>query len=518
MDICGPFRVPSVGGARYWLLLVDDHCRYVVLRPMKDKSDAPAMFKSFKAEAELHFKREGHVIQHVRVDGGGEFNSDMFKAYLKELGIVHQVTSAHTSEQNGIVERKHRVVAEHMRSMMLAWGPEHNVPTALWAEAATTSAYLLNRCTTSALLDKTPYEAWHGVKPTYMHLRTFGCLAYAHTHQATRDKKGGLGKLGAQATRCAMLGYAETSKAYRLWDFQKKKVVISFHVAFEERVPAFPTVSTAANAASIAAWEDVLPPVLAADLSDADDDDAVMPPLIPPPGPTSVIQLPATVPPSHAVPVPTFLKQMIEEMKRQDSMSPPSPAAMSATPSTAVIPDDPKTYEEAMKSEEAPFWIAAMQAEIQSQELADAFDVVDLPDGMYAIGGKWVYRTKRGPIGEIIKYKARWCAQGFSQKRGIDYNETFAPCGPLRLHPRTAVAGGPPRLGATPDGRSLRVPQWRVGGGGVHEAAHWLRQARHRAPGVSTQQEPVRPEAGWSHLEQAHRCGAQGHRLCPHPC
>ena len=268
MDICGPFRVKSVGGARYWLLIVDDYCRYVYLRTMKEKSEAPAIFKAFKAYAELHFKKKGHVIKQVRVDGAGELNSNEFVAYLTAQGITHQLTSAYTSEQNGVVERKHRVIAERMRAMMLGWGPTHNVPAALWAEAAHTSAYLLNRCITSALPAMTPYEAWHGVKPTYLHLRTIGCLAYAHSHPVVRNKKGGLGKLGPQATRCAMLGYSENAKAYRLWDFQAKQVITSIHVAFEERQPAFTTATAAAaNRVPLAAWEDILPPRLAADLS-----------------------------------------------------------------------------------------------------------------------------------------------------------------------------------------------------------------------------------------------------------
>ena len=75
---------------------------------MRDRTEAPAIFKIFKAYAELHFKERGHVIKQVRVDGAGELNSKEFTDYLNEQGITPQVTSAHTCEQNGVVERKQR--------------------------------------------------------------------------------------------------------------------------------------------------------------------------------------------------------------------------------------------------------------------------------------------------------------------------------------------------------------------------------------------------------------------------
>jgi transposase InsO family protein len=466
MDVCGPFRVPSAGGSRYWLLIVDDYSRWAFLRTMKEKSEAPAVFKAFKAYAELHFKKSGHLIKQVRIDGGGEFGSNDFRQYLAEQGISVQETSAYTSQQNGVVERKHRVVAERMRAMMLAWGPSHNVPAALWAEAARTSVYLLNRCVTTAVPNMTPHEAWHGVKPSYSGLRTFACLAYAHSHPATRNRVGGLGKLGPQSTRCAFLGYSETAKAYRLWDLQTKKVITSAHVVFEERQPAFNLASAREAAASVvplAAWEDILPPPLApAKLID----DEPMPPLIPPP---ANMVAPAAEPAAAAplAPVrPTFLQVLIrnrqeqmdraadqpapqraapvqlpralsrEEKRLQDTLRPgpkvhaPSTVANIVAPGTIATPvttDDPSTYEDAMSRPDAQLWQEAMQAEINSLTTAGTYDVVALPIGWHAIGGKWVFRTKRGPDGKVIKYKARWVAQGFAQKYGIDYNETFAP-------------------------------------------------------------------------------------------
>ena len=49
-----------------------------------------------------------------------------------------------------------------------------------------------------------------------------------------------------------------------------------------------------------------------------------------------------------------------------------------------------------------------------------------LPSGSRVLEGKWVYNIKRGPAGEILLFKARWVVKRFSQRKSIDYNETFA--------------------------------------------------------------------------------------------
>ena len=67
-----------------------------------------------------------------------------------------------------------------------------------------------------------------------------------------------------------------------------------------------------------------------------------------------------------------------------------------------------------------------MIEEYQSIMKNDVWDVVPRPRGKSIITSKWIYKIKHDANGSTEKYKARFVARGFSQKEGIDYEETFA--------------------------------------------------------------------------------------------
>jgi hypothetical protein len=72
-------------------------------------------------------------------------------------------------------------------------------------------------------------------------------------------------------------------------------------------------------------------------------------------------------------------------------------------------------------------WDNSMHEELENSERNQVWDLVDPSPGCKTIGTKWVWKNKEGEKGEVVRNKSRLVAQGFSQKEGINYEETFAP-------------------------------------------------------------------------------------------
>ena len=83
------------------------------------------------------------------------------------------------------------------------------------------------------------------------------------------------------------------------------------------------------------------------------------------------------------------------------------------------------TLREALSGPHAKQWLEAMQDELKSLLQNETRRSVQRSsvNSLYKVfKGKWVFKIKRGPKGEILRYKARWVVKGYEQQYGINYD------------------------------------------------------------------------------------------------
>ena len=88
---------------------------------------------------------------------------------------------------------------------------------------------------------------------------------------------------------------------------------------------------------------------------------------------------------------------------------------------------EPESFEEATNDESKHKWIEAMQDEMKSLHENKTFELVKLPKGKRALKNKWVFRIKYEEHSSNPRYKARLVVKGFSQRKGVDFDEIFSP-------------------------------------------------------------------------------------------
>ena len=145
--------------------------------------------------------------------------------------------------------------------------------------------------------------------------------------------------------------------------------------------------------------------------------------------PSTVSENPGTMPTTRSMSdreLSGKQQPMRHEILRAHRDLSPDPLSLLAK-ANAPEPYEPQTYKEAMADDYMKMhWELAMQEEVDSLITNETWSLVDLPSNAHVLGGRWDYKMKRGPQGEVARYKARWVVRGFEQREGIDFNETFA--------------------------------------------------------------------------------------------
>ena len=91
---------------------------------------------------------------------------------------------------------------------------------------------------------------------------------------------------------------------------------------------------------------------------------------------------------------------------------------------TELINSEPSSFKEVAQHD---VWQETMVQKYDSIMRNQVWEVVLRPEGKWVVGSRWIYKVKHATDKSVEKYKARFVAKGYSQKEGIDYEETFAP-------------------------------------------------------------------------------------------
>ncbi|CAM8959948.1 unnamed protein product [Rhodiola kirilowii] len=464
-DVWGPFHVPTISNARYFLTIVDDYTRAVWTFLMTHKSETTDIIIGMFHMVETQF---GKTIQKFRSDNGGEFFNHKLTSFFQSKGCIHQSSCPYTPQQNGLAERKHRHILEVARALIF----EAGLPKHFWGDSVLTATHIINRLPTSVLKGKSPWEMLFGEKPHIDHLRVFGCSCYVSTRVHTRDK------FDPRALECIFLGYPVGQKGYKCFCLSTHEILISRHVVFREHIFPFkrkfpqPSVDDVLTVSPLVVPDagymhfnddELLAEIqsddtqLVVDTENPDDpvfydiqhtndsDGAELP---------VTVDLPITVDlPAENSAISESEPQAVVPLRKSSRISKPplwtkdyicntvfnrsSPHQMhnfvsysKCAPHHATFAlqissiQEPTSYTQASKDAQ---WVEAMHKEIKALEGNNTWVLTDLPKNKTVVDCKWIYKIKYLSDGSIERLKARLVARGFTQVEGLDYHETFAP-------------------------------------------------------------------------------------------
>lgn len=446
-DLSGKFSTPSIGGSQYYISFIDQATRYPWVKFLKNKSDATQAIMDFIAYANTQYGNGKSVVKRFKSDNGGEYvNNDLAK-YFNALGIVHYRTPPYHHELNGVAERYNRTVIQMARSMISS-----DEDLKLWAEAVSTANFLMSITPHSAdKLRRSPFEILNNRKPNVTNLQPFGIKAYVHV--PTEARKPGT-KLFNRAEIGIFVSYRKNTKTYRVYIPDRNVILESRDVRFQPFHKW--KLGGPSNQLRIGATQSPTPvklePTSPPEMSQAQSPrklESGVPIFSVPPSPVKQRS------PTRKLPQPP-----ISAPRRSTRESKPSLKAREAAGNFADAADDtaeisvytvkadidneiPRSYNEAIKQPEV--WGPPIAKEIENHNSHMTWDIVKLrevPVNTKLIGTRWVFNIKRNEHGEVMKRKARIVAQGFSQRPGINFNNTYSPViqyDSLRLVIATAV-------------------------------------------------------------------------------
>lgn len=463
-DVCGPFRVLSLAGCRYFVSFIDVASRFIFIFFMKMKSDVADVLRKWLLFLKQQFSK---VPKRFHSDGGGEYVNHQVRSILDEHGIQMTTSAPHSPSQNPIAERFNRTIMESARAMMyLSAAPQY-----LWAEAVAFAAYLRNRLPSKSLSMAIPIIKFYGTDKApapaklYRHVHVWGCKAWA----LTRDSAG---KLLPRAVECTFLGVDQLKAGYRLLRLSGygRSVIISRDVFFDESsmpmrdvrettphqlsspssTPFHPPATTTGVTSEILPVSPALQVRSTAPVTGNDSSSRSLR-AHPPPSAQALRNIAGDAADLCDAEIehdmPAFMSDSDTDSDSDVFDASVPPAAYLSRASRAkrfkrkkksADPDEPSSRKQMLKLHPDTInkWQAAEQEELAAMKNHGTWVEVPISqveqEGRVPVGCRWVYKIKRNADHTIERYRARLTAQGYSQIFGLDYVDVFAAVAHLK--------------------------------------------------------------------------------------
>ncbi|CCF48445.1 uncharacterized protein UHOR_13182 [Ustilago hordei] len=375
------------------LVLVDDHSKYVCVQPLLRKSHA---FTQLKKMVSFLKTQTGKELKAICSDQGTKWRSNEAMEWTHSKGIEWQM-------MNRWVKRMNRSLGEKMRTLLM----QRRLPKRFWPYAIWAAAFKMNL--TPSVDNKFPYQVMFGKSLEQMIslIWVFGCLVWVNIPRVKWDNK----KLDQRAVASIFLGYSLEKRGWLFYSPDYNPNIFWKWQPINVHLP--PAVSDEVDLNDLGYTTE--------NLFDKRDKEPLN---------------------EH------MDMHQINEMSEEETSSddPREPTELEPNAETWIDGNhtafmvasirkgknmDP-TVQEALAGEDRRHWEEAMQKELEGLEAMGTWEVANLPPGTSTVDTKWVLKNKTDANLIPIKFKARLVAWGFTQRKGIDYMEVFAPVAPIQ--------------------------------------------------------------------------------------